>query len=392
MTTPQAPQDQTPEPALPVRRLTLYKHGVGVVEREGAFSGEALRLVFRAAEVNDALKSLLVLDRRGGQVLGIDYQTPVDQAARLAEGPLDLSPDHTLLDLLRALRGAHVRLVAGSGTRVQEVSGRLLGTEVAEGDPARRALVPVWDEDAGAVRTLPLGALREVALTEDRPAQDVRHFLDTSRSEESRRTVTVRLSPGEHDLAVSYLVPSPTWRVSYRLVAESGPGAGEGAAEGEGPSQGQEQGARRGALLLQGWGLFDNRLEEDLAGVQVTLVAGQPISFVYDLATSRIPARRVVQDEVRVAEAPVEVERPLLARRGPRGVQGVPTLHAGASARNVLTSAMPSMQFDARGVGGAARPGHHRRDGTAGGRRRRERAGGAVPVRGGRPGDGGAGG
>ncbi|HEX2517799.1 MAG TPA: hypothetical protein VH257_24045, partial [Chloroflexota bacterium] len=71
--------------------------------------------------------------------------------------------------------------------------------------------------------------------------------------------------------------------------------------------------------------------------------AGQPISFVYDLATSRIPARRVVQDEVRVAEAPVEVERPL-ARRSPRGM---PTLHAGGGARNVLTSAMSPMQFDA---------------------------------------------
>ena len=237
-----------------MRRLTLYKHGVGVVEREGAFSGEALRLVFRAAEVNDALKSLLVLDRRGGQVLGIDYQTPADQAARLAEGPLDLSPDHTLLDLLRALRGAHVRLVAGSGTQVQEVSGRLLGTEVAEGDPARRALVPVWDEDAGAVRTLPLGALREVALTEDRPAQDVRHFLDTSRSEESRRTVTVRLSPGEHDLAVSYLVPSPTWRVSYRLVAEFGPGRGRGRSGGRAPARARNRGPGGGRCCCRGGG------------------------------------------------------------------------------------------------------------------------------------------
>ena len=77
--------------------------------------------------------------------------------------------------------------------------------------------------------------------------------------------------------------------------------------------------------------------------MQVTLVAGQPISFVYDLATSRIPARRVVQDEVRVAEAPVEVDRPLLARRGPRGE---PTLHAGAEARDVLTPAMSPMRFE----------------------------------------------
>jgi hypothetical protein len=300
-------------PTLPVRRLTLYKHGVGVVERAGAFAGDELRLDFRAPEVNDALKSLLVLDRGGGQVLGVHYETPADRAARLAEGPIDLSPDHTLLDLLRGLRGTVVRLVVGTGTQVQVVEGRLLGPEVAEGDPARRALVSVWDEARGGVVVQPLSAVREVVLGEDRSARDVRHFLDVSRSEDTRRTVTVRLSPGEHDLAVSYLVPSPTWRVSYRLVAEAAAPAPESGRGGAGGA-----GGRGGTLLLQGWGLFDNRLEEDLRDVQVTLVAGQPISFVYDLATSRIPPRRVVQDEARVAAAPVEFERAVARRRGVR--------------------------------------------------------------------------
>ena len=75
-------------------------------------------------------------------------------------------------------------------------------------------------------------------------------------------------------------------------------------------------------------------------------MAGQPISFVHDLATSRIPARRVVQDEVRVAEAPVEVERPL-ARR-PRAGAGRADAPRRRRARNVLTSAMSPMQFDRR--------------------------------------------
>jgi len=92
--------------------------------------------------------------------------------------------------------------------------------------------------------------------------------------------------------------PSPTWRVSYRLVAESNPDGTTGKA------------------LLQGWGLFDNRLDEDLEAVKVTLVAGQPISFVYeqpisfvyDLYESRIPERPLVKDESRVAPGPIEYE------------------------------------------------------------------------------------
>ena len=303
---------------LPVRRLTLYKHGVGFVEREGAFEGGELQLVFKAGEVNDALKSLLVLDRRGGQVRGIDYETPADAAGRLAESPLHLSDDHSLLDLLRSLRGSTVRLVLGAGTQLQEVAGRLVGVELAEDAPARRALVALWDDARGGVVVQPLGDVREVVLRDDHNQQDLRYFLDASRSEESRRTVTVRLGPGEHDLAVSYLVPSPTWRVSYRLVAESE----RGAAATDGP--GAVPAPREGALLLQGWGLFDNRLDEDLQDVQVTLVAGQPISFVYDLATSRIPARRVVHDEARIAAGPVEFEQAIDQQR-----RGAPAAAAG---------------------------------------------------------------
>ena len=286
--------------SLPIRRLTLYKHGVGFVERQGTVTGEEVQLVFRADEVNDALKSLLVLDQAGGQIMGIHYQTPADQEARLAESPIKLSPEHSLLDLLRSLRGWSVRLVLGDTTQGEERQGRLLGVEGADDSPVRRALVTLLEDKSGAVVVLPLNEVREVFLLEDRAGQDLRYFLDTSRSEEAHRPVTVRLSPGDHNLSVSYLVPSPTWRVSYRLVAESEKAAAAPTAATPQP--------RTGKLLLQGWGLFDNRLEEDLENVRVTLVAGQPISFIYDLAASRIPDRPVVQDAARIAAAPVEFE------------------------------------------------------------------------------------
>src|SRR5919109_5030220 len=288
--------------ALPMRRLTLYKHGIGIVEREGLLAGEEVALTLRSGEVNDVLKSLLVGDRRGGRVLGVRYETPMDRQARLAAVPLALSPDHSLLDLLRALRGQEVRLVVGDGAQVEEVSGRLIGIDLPPGEtPVAPTTVSVLDEAADTVTTVALDRVRRVMLRDERGAHDLRFFLDSSRSDEAQRTITVRLSPGEHDLAVSYLVPSPTWRVGYRLVAESGPASTpEGGAT--------AAAARDGELVLQGWGLFDNTWEEDLEEVDVTLVAGQPISFVYDLAASRVPQRPVVHDVARVAAAPVEFE------------------------------------------------------------------------------------
>jgi hypothetical protein len=105
-------------------------------------------------------------------------------------------------------------------------------------------------------------------------------FLDVSRIEQTRTTLTVQLSEGTRHLEISYLAPSPIWRVSYRLVSST-------------PNQAR----------LVGWGLFDNSLDEDLENVNLTLVSGRPISFEYDLYESRIPSRPEVSDDPSALEA-----------------------------------------------------------------------------------------
>ncbi len=52
---------------LPIRQLTLYKHGIGVVVRGGAVSGTSATLTFHKEQMNDVLKSLVAWDRGGGQ-------------------------------------------------------------------------------------------------------------------------------------------------------------------------------------------------------------------------------------------------------------------------------------------------------------------------------------
>ncbi len=271
---------------LPVREMVLYKHGVGFFRREGSFDSEEVTLTFRHDEINDILKSLAAFDRQGGQVLGIYYQTPMDKAARLADSSIRLSDQASLFDLLRDLRGRQVTLLLLDG---ESIRGRLVGLDHAVGEEATLgdSLVSlVRDQDI--VQVIRVAAVQAVQLHDDRAEHDLHFFLDTSMSEDLRRTVTVRLSPGDHRLVVYYVAPSPTWRVSYRVVAES------------------EEEGQRGNALLQGWGLFDNRLDEDLKDVAVTLVAGQPISFIYDLYASRIPERPVVEDQARIAPGPVE--------------------------------------------------------------------------------------
>jgi hypothetical protein len=119
---------------------------------------------------------------------------------------------------------------------------------------------------------------------------DLDFFLRASVIEPQKRNVVFRLSEGAHDMVVRYLAPSPTWRVSYRLVGET-----------------NENGERE--ALLQGWGIFDNPFDEELENVNVSLVSGMPISFIYDLYTPFTPQRPEVKEEARVVAAPVDMER-----------------------------------------------------------------------------------
>jgi hypothetical protein len=98
---------------------------------------------------------------------------------------------------------------------------------------------------------------------------------------------------------------------------------------------------RDGELVLQGWGLFDNTWEEDLDEVDVTLVAGQPISFVYDLAASRVPQRPVVHDVARVAAAPVEFEGVVGEGAEPRALGVYAPAFAGSDAAHMAPRLAP---------------------------------------------------
>ncbi len=269
---------------LPVRRLTLYKHGVGFFERRATVSGEKLRLVFRRDEMNDVLKSLTVIDRGGGKVLGVDYATPESRQTRLAGCTVQPAAERALQSLLVELRGRRARLLLD---QEETLTGEVVGLDEApERQPLASALVSVLCDELRRVRAVPLGRVQGVELLDEAAHDDLRFFLATVSDSEETQAVTVRLTPGEHDLSVGYVAPAPTWRVSYRLVTDTD----------------EED---RGEALLQGWGIFDNRLEEDLEDVALTLIAGMPLSFIYDLVTPFVPERPVVEAEARVTPEPV---------------------------------------------------------------------------------------
>lgn len=281
---------------LPITHMTLYKHGVGYFRRRGRVEGEMVKLTFRREEMDDLLKSLTVLDHSGGQVRGVDYDTPQSQAERLAGSSVVLSDTASLRDLLIALRGRPVQLLLGDGGAE---SGILVGLDETAEKPIEQSSVSILREDVSTVAVLLLSRIVGVELRDETAAADLRFFLQTVVGRETHRAINIRLSPGEHEVEVSYIAPAPTWRVSYRLVVD----------EAEDKPELQ--------TLLQGWGIFDNRLEEDLTDISLSLTAGMPISFMYDLYTPHTPVRPTVKDESRVAAGPIMFEGAALPEAAP---------------------------------------------------------------------------
>ncbi len=293
-------------PELPIRRMMVYKHGVGYFERRGAVNGAELRLTFPREAMDDVLKSLVVLDLGTGQVLGVDFETPEDRAAQIARGSIHLSDNRSLLDLLRDLRGRRVRLAVQPDRRTpaetsgEVMEGLVIGVDLDDAQPLRAPMVSLYMTEQREVRAAPIGKIMRLDILDDRAAGDLGYFLRASQSEEDRRIATLRLSEGEHDLLVSYIAPAPAWRVSYRLLAEPTTGA-PGSSNGDGSGLGAQV-----TVLIQGWGMFDNQLDEDLEHVELTLVAGMPVSFRYRLYEPHTPDRPVVEDEERTVATPVE--------------------------------------------------------------------------------------
>ena len=66
------PQDDSA--SLPIKRVVLYKNGVGYFEHLGRIqNNQQVTIAFTSGQLNDVLKSLTVLDLNGGRITGVAY-------------------------------------------------------------------------------------------------------------------------------------------------------------------------------------------------------------------------------------------------------------------------------------------------------------------------------
>ena len=288
-TTHSAPQPQTTAAQLPIRRVVLYKNGVGYFEHTGRVTGnELVTIDFTSSQLDDVLQSLTALDLGGGRIASVDYNsaTPLDQ--QLKNIPLGLGEKPTTMELYAALRGARVE-VSGGGE--PPVSGRIVHYEVradkttAQGGAEKERVLTIVT-DAGDIRSLAITPAVSVQILDGDLRRDLDDYLALLASTQSRQVRHLTLEAegtGTREIRVSYISEVPVWKSTYRIVFPPSSDASGPAAPGT------EQSA-----ILQGWAVVDNTGGSDWDNVQLSLVAGAPQSFIEPLSQPIYTQRPVV--------------------------------------------------------------------------------------------------
>jgi hypothetical protein len=248
-----------------VKRVILYKNGVGYFEHSGQVNGnEDVNIDFTTAQLNDVLKSLTALDLGKGRITGIAYNSIAPINKRLGALRLPLGEDTTTAQFLDAIRGARIEVHSGN----ESASGRLLSVEqreVADKDDQKITVTQIsLVSDSGELRQFDLTPATSVRIAEKDLTDEVgryMHLVASTRDQDVRRLTISTAGTGERELLVSYISEVPIWKCTYRIVIP-----------------------KDGKPLLQGWAIVDNTVGEDWDNVELSLIAGAPQSFIQNLS------------------------------------------------------------------------------------------------------------
>lgn len=269
-----APEVQAPD--LPVRRVVLYKNGVGYFEHLGRVRGnQDIHIDFTSGQLNDALASLTVLDLDGGRISGVSYNSTAPFDRRLGALRLPLDEQTSVSKFLNALRGSRLEVASGA----DPISGRLLSVErktrTAGGTTLEVDIISLVT-DSGEIREIEVTPSTRVRLADSGLHGEMNRYLGllaSEREQDLRRMTLASTGTGERQLFVSYISEVPVWKTTYRLVLTS-------------------KSAKK--PLLQGWAIVDNTVGEDWNNVELSLVAGAPQSFIQQLSQPYYGRRAVV--------------------------------------------------------------------------------------------------
>ncbi|HSW49784.1 MAG TPA: DUF4139 domain-containing protein, partial [Bryobacteraceae bacterium] len=132
----------------------------------------------------------------------------------------------------------------------------------------------------GTIRSIALDEVTKLELEDPQLQEELNKALAAlaQARDQDKKPVTIQFQgQGERLVRLGYVVETPVWKTSYRLILSGEP-------------QGKDQ--------LQGWAIVENQTDNDWSNVQLSLVSGRPISFIQELYQPLYVPRPVVEPEL----------------------------------------------------------------------------------------------
>lgn len=230
-----------------IRAVTLSTAGLAMIEAEGAMGSDPLRLSVARTDIDDFLKSLMVVDPAGG-VVQVTMTGPgsfEDAFAHLPLSPADVTDPARLL---AAMVGAPIAVER----RGERWEGVVLGVSQRPAEHGPVAVLSIRQAD-GLMRSVELTDATSFNLTDPRDQAVLDSALAAIRQGANPRRVAVALSSDRADdrqAGLVWLQAAPLWRTAWRAV--------------DGPD----------GVRLIGWAVVENTTGMDWDGVRLTLATG----------------------------------------------------------------------------------------------------------------------
>jgi Carboxypeptidase regulatory-like domain len=319
---------------LPVRKVVLYKNGVGYFEHAGTVTGDQrVAIDFTSSQLNDVLQSLTALDFGGGKVSAVGYNstTPIEQ--QLDSLSLGLKDFPATIAVYQSLRGQRVE-VTGAGA---PIAGRLVNVEFRKetdknGETSDDHYFLIVETDGGALRTAEIGDGVSVRMVDPAIEKEFASYLEiigSAQNQQGRHLTLDDRGAGQRNLQVSYISQVPVWKSTYRIVF---------------PRDAKD------SATVQGWAVVDNTVGVDWDNVQLSLVAGAPQSFIQPLSQPLYTSRPTIPIATVGQYLPTTHEAAEM--QGPGGINGVVTDAAGAVIPNATVTATGAGQTITRMTAG----------------------------------------
>jgi hypothetical protein len=278
---------------VPLKRVVLFNSGLGFFQHQGELTGDqTIELKFKIDDVNDLLKSMVVEDLGSGRISTVTYAAREPVTRTLKTFAIDLTRNPTLAELLRQVRGEKIQADAPN-----PIIGTIVGIErrrVKSGKDETAEIEMLNLLTAAGLRSIPLESIVQTQLLDPKlngELQDALAVLAKAHRSDKKSVTLSFLGNGKRTVRIGYIQEFPVWKTSYRLVVKDD-----------------------GSLFLQGWAIVENMTEQDWHNVAMTLVSGQPISFVEDLYQPLYVDRPLVIPDAFASLTPRVYEQDLAAK------------------------------------------------------------------------------